>query len=193
MTKKFYMVLDTEYNNGFPYNIAYLIIDRNGNIYENKNYIISDVIASGKISNEKVGKHLGKMIRCGEKFDFVSAVEFRAIVLDDIVTYNAIITGFSIKADINNINKLFKKYCGKGFSVKYWDIGQTMINYYNDNKRYQSYYYKTKSSKQTIYSLESVYKYMSREKNFKQKHTAATDAAMTSYVVIRLFKQHKKF
>ena len=52
--KKFYMVLDTETTTTAraPFDIAYTIIDRKGNIVEQKNYLVADIF------NSPLGQHI---------------------------------------------------------------------------------------------------------------------------------------
>lgn len=206
--KKHYMVLDTETasTSRVPFDIAYTIIDRKGNVVEAANYLVDEVF------NSPLGKHLVSLddfSRTKSEFYFTHAAQ-HAEMVQPIATiqkrlraavkkYNCVVVAYNAEFDYKALNNFGASLgCGESFfteETKIWDLWNIALYTLCDSSRYVKFAneYEFKSEKGNLKSsAEVVYRYISKDPSFIEAHTALADTEIEAAILAACLKRHKK-
>ena len=134
MNKKFYLVLDIETSQkGNPFNIAYAIMDKKGNIIESNDFIISEFrkeglfSGDGAFSPEKTAQKLSILrarYRAG-KISLLSLNELQTLLDRIFSDYNAVLTAYNLNFDRGVLRKQGIVYAGESFCL--WQLSLATI------------------------------------------------------------------
>lgn len=205
MTKKYYMVLDTETvaDARVPYDVAFIIVDREGVIYDRYNALTAEVL------NNETMRYLVKRDSFSKRkaafyLDNAPATikPFAAIVFDIrnfIADYdNAIVVAYNAAFDIKVLNDyaniILNEDC---FSqdTEVWDLWNMALNTICDSSNYVRWCIDSGfiSEKGNIScSAEAVYSYLSENKEFEEDHTALSDCEIEAQILQAVFDRKQK-
>lgn len=211
MNKHFYLTLDTETcgSLGQPlvYDIGYTIHDKEGNIYEKRSYVVREIFY-GQWKKMKTAYYADKLpqykegIKRGE-WNVASFWSIRKEIFSlmkdykvkAVIAYNA---GFDCRALNSTINFLSKFEEEQTFFPKntvVWDSWhmscQTVLlqkRFFKD--AYQNEWVSECGNVKT--SAEVAYKYLNKEHDFEEEHTALADAIIETFIFAKCVAMHKK-
>ena len=205
--KKTYMILDTETASkaSIPFDIAYTIIDRAGNIIEQKNYLVADVfnnpvglhlLMHDDFSKNKMGEYV-KLIRKGVSPQMFSVIrdEMRQV----IAKYNCTVIAYNAKFDYECLTNFAQSFGFKNFfedSTPVWDLWNIALTILADSKNYVEFCKKNNlvTDKGNLSSsAEAIYRYLTNDVNFEEAHTALADTEIEAAIMTACLKRHKKF
>ena len=205
--RKYYMVLDTETvaTARVPFDIAYTMIDRKGNIVEQRNYFVDEVLNS-----ELVMYILSKDSFSKSKFDFYNQIKIEqpnnimsftniafeiADVLEKtncaVVAYNA---AFDVRA-LNNFSNAMN--LGDFFysNVEIWDLLNIALHSLCNSQNYVEFAllnnFITEAGNIKT-SAEAVFNYLLKGEKFVEEHTALADSEIEARILQACFDRKKK-
>lgn len=204
-TKKTYMILDTETASTakIPFDIAYTIIDRKGNVIEQKNYLVADVF------NTPLGQHLlmhddfskNKMHKYVELMESIPTTYFAAIreeMRATIKKYNCTVAAYNAKFDYECLTNFAQSFGFKNFfrdSTEVWDLWNIALTILGDSRNYVKFCIEngfTSGKGNLKSSAEIMYRFITNDLDFVESHTALDDTEIEAAIMIACLKRHKK-
>lgn len=218
--KRYIMVLDTETANGIivndkldlscslVYDIGFTVIDKQGNIYEQRSLAIwevfcgmADIMKSAYYSN-KIPQYW-EDIKQGKRA-LVTFLKARKIVLDTMKKYNiSIVSAHNARFDVNALNNTVR-YITKSeyryffpYGTEIWDTLKGATNTICKQKGYIQFCkregYMTKHKNPRVRATaEILYKYLTGDYNFKEVHQGLDDTEIESKILVQILRQHRK-
>ena len=203
MTKKFYMVLDTETvaDARVPYDVAWIIVDRQGHVYERFNGLCAEIlhnptlrylVRNDSFSKRKASFYLDENhaeIMPFEKI-FCTYEYHKHIYNPIVVAYNA---AFDIKVLNDYANILFD--CSFFNDAEIWDLWNMALNTICDSSNYVRWCIDSGfiTEKGNIScSAESVYSYLTKNATFEEDHTALSDCEIEAKILQAVFDRKQK-
>lgn len=203
MTKKFYMVLDTETvaDARVPYDVAWIIVDRNGNVYERFNGLVAEVLhnetlrylvrkdsfakrkASFYLDNEPAEIMPFERIMC--EFDYCCHV------------YDPVVVAYNAAFDIKVLNDYANVLVGLPFfdEQEIWDLWNMALNTICDSSNFVRWCidngFITEKGNISC-SAEAVYSYLSHNGQFEEDHTALSDCEIEAKILQAVFDRKQK-
>lgn len=209
--KKYIMVLDVETtgNIGSPlvYDLGFAIVDKKGNIYEEKSFVISEIFNDKKLMNsayyaEKIPKYLEDLEKgTRKKVYFLQAREefLKLMKKYNVNTISAYNLQFDMRALRSTTEKLFGK--GKRFLTKeYKDVDllciwsfacEVIFTQKNFQKMALEKGWLTEK-KNFLTNAEVCYRYITRNFDFEESHTGLEDVKIEAKILAKCYAQHKK-
>lgn len=208
--KTYYMVLDVETANStqdaLVYDLGFAIVDRKGNIYDKQSLVINNVffderelMQSAYYAN-KLPQYF-KGIKNGD-FKVTTLYTARKLIADYCKQYNIkTILAYNASFDTTALNTT-QRYITKS-KYRYFlpygvEIGciwamacqtilcqKSFLRWAIDNGKVSK-----KGNIQT--SAETVFAYLSGNKNFEESHTGLKDVEIETYIFAQCTRQHKK-
>lgn len=210
MRKKFFIVLDNETANSLakplPYDFGWVVVDREGRIYKSYSFIIYEIYCKQR-EMMKSAYYADKIpmyeeeIKSGKR-KIVSFWTARKIFFDcckefgitDIYAYNMGFDRRALNSGAEFISGWMKWFFPKDVNFKcIWHMACSCIL---NRKSYINFAEKNNliSAKGNILTnAEACYRYITKDENFKESHTALEDAVIETAIMAFVFKQHKKF
>lgn len=217
--KKYIAVADTETANGFKengklnlfyslvYDYGYIIRDLAGNILVARSFAIAEIFLDKELMSsayyaEKIPQYWEE-IKSGKR-QLVSFFTMRKIFLADCKKYNvstvtAHNAGFDVRALNNTIRLLTGSSCRYFFPYKFeiWDTLKMSRDVFKTLKGYKAYCvrnsYMTKHKiPQIKCTAEILYRYISGNDDFIEKHKGIDDVLIESEILTYCLKSHKK-
>lgn len=204
--KKYYMILDTETTTDakVPFDIAYSIIDRAGNIIAQKNYLVADVFNSpmgqhvllhDKYSKNKMNGYV-QLMREGMSPVFFAVI--REEMRQTIREYNCTVVAYNAKFDYECLTNFARSFGFDGFfedSTPVWDLWNIALTILADSNNYVKFckannYASEKGNLKS--SAEIMYRYLTRDTDFVEAHTALADTEIEAAIMTACLKRHKK-
>ena len=203
MTKKFYMVLDTETvaDARVPYDVAWVIVDREGNIYERFNGLCAEVL-----QNETLRYLVRKDSFSKRKAAFYLDEEHAPIMPFERIfceyeyhkhVYNPVVVAYNAAFDIKVLNDYAKVLLDCSFfnDAEIWDLWNMALNTICDSSNYVRWCidngFITEKGNISC-SAESVYSYLFSDANFVEEHTALSDCEIEAKILQKVFDRKKK-
>ena len=205
MSKKYYMVLDVETvaDARIPYDVAYILIDREGKIIERFNALVAEVmendvmrymLARDSFAKRKADFYLNN---CNAPVrDFVTIADY---VRETIRTFNAVVVAYNAAFDTKVLQNM-AQICDNGADFwpddcQVWDLWHMALNTVCDSGNYVRYcidngYLTDKGNIST--SAEAVYAYLTNTPNFEEEHTALADCEIEAQILTAIFKRKQK-
>lgn len=206
--KKYYLILDTEttgnINKPLCYDIGLVIIDRAGKIYEQKSFIVKDIFDNKNLMDsayyyskipfyEKSIKqnimYKTKLITIKQNIETL----LKKYNIKEVYAYNC---NFDKRALQNTNNVILKDLYGFFFrEMQYYCIWHMACQVLCNNRNYKNYcinnnFVSNKGNIQT--SAEVVYRYITKNDNFIEEHTALADSKIEALILQAIWKKHKK-
>lgn len=209
--KNYYLTLDTEtcgdFGTPLVYDIGFTVHDKRGNIYETRSYVVKEIFYgewrkmktafyANKIPSYKTGLKTGKWVAKSfweirkEIFALMKEYHVKAIV-----AYNASFDTRALNATINHLSKFDEKqtffnekteiWCSWGMSCQTIFKQRTFFKIAN-NESWVSEAGNVKTS------AEIAHRYINKDFNFEEAHTALEDALIETAIFAKCFAQHKR-
>ena len=204
MSKKYYLVLDTETlaDARVPYDVAWVILDREGNVYEQYNALVAEVL-----ENETLRYLLKKDSFAKRTADFylndghptISPFEHIFCEFDYALhVYDPVVVAYNAAFDVKVLNDYAKALIGMCFfsdEIEIWDLWNMSLNTVCDSSNYVRWcidhgFFTEKGN--ISCSAEAVYSYLFKDDNFKEDHTALSDCKIESQILTKVFSRKKK-
>lgn len=205
-TKKHFMILDTETASTarIPFDVAYTIIDRKGNIVAQKNYLVADVF------NSPMGQHLlmhddfskNKMFNyvnmMGEGLTTTYFAAMREEMRATIKEYNCTVVAYNAKFDYECLTNFAQSLGFKNFfrdSTEVWDLWNISLSVIIDSRNYVKFCRDnnfTNEKGNIKSSAEVVYRFITNDIDFVESHTALDDTEIEAAIMTKCLKRHKK-
>lgn len=207
--KNYYMVFDTETANGFDdpivYDLGLAIIDKKGNVYETKSFVIyetfyqmKDLMKSAYYA-EKIPKYI-KEIKRGER-KVVRYFTVKKVINDLCKKYNVkAIMAHNARFDYRATTQT-QRYLTKSkyrfflpYGVELWDTLKMAQDTICKQKSYirwaKSNGYVTKNNRVRA-TAEILYRYISGLNGFDEEHTGLADVLIEKEIFAHCMRQHK--
>lgn len=187
------------------YDIGWQVIDKHGNVYESKSYIVKDIFFeesdlmksayySNKIPNYIADIEKGKRI-------VKSFYEIRTDLLETMKRYNTLtVSAHNARFDYNALNTT-QRWLTKSkyryffpYGTEVWDtlkMARSVVSKTPTYKRFcQENNYMTKNN-QVRLTAEILYRYITRNLDFIESHTGLEDVEIERQILSYCFKKHK--
>lgn len=207
VTKKYYMILDTETtsNAKMVYDIAYTIIDRKGNIIEQANYLVKEIIEHpflkgilqrDKFSSRKYRETYADLYT--NKKMVLSFLTIRQNIRRAIREYNCPVVAYNMAFDYEALTNMAQDLGKKSFFTKttqIWDLWNISLYILCNSRNYVKFcdennYHSEKGHRKS--SAEIVYRYITSNLKFEEAHTALADTEIEAAILIACLKRRKK-
>ena len=210
MNKKYYIVLDTETANTIeqpiPYDIGWVVCDRDGNIYERRSFVVAEVFCDMKdvmqsaYYAEKIPQYW-KDIKNGTR-SIKPMWTIRKMFIEDLKTYNtnrvgAYNMGFDKRA-LNNLIRYTSKSWARWFfpyDTEYFCIWNFACSVLLNTKSYIKFAIENNliSEADNIQtSAECAYKFITNNTEFREEHKGLDDVLIEVAIMAKCYKTHKK-
>lgn len=204
MTKKFYMVLDCETvaDARVPYDVAWIIVDREGNIIERFNGLAAEVMTNPTLrylvkrdsfSKRKAGFYLENPPAPIVSFQFI--MDYTRIAIKE---YQAVVVAYNAGFDVKVLNDYAKILTGEQFfseDTEIWDLWNMALNTICDSSNYVRWCidagFITEKGNISC-SAEAVYSYLFADANFEEEHTALADCEIEAQILQKVFDRKQK-
>lgn len=204
MSKKYYMVLDTETvaDARVPYDVAWVLVDRKGNVIERFNALTAEVvdnptlrylIARDSFSKRKAGFYLDNAP--AESMTFDEICTYTNMV---VASYDAVVVAYNAAFDVRVLNDYAKVLLGKKFfvdCVEVWDLWNMALNTICDSSNYVRWCIDAGfiTEKGNIAcSAEAVFSYLAQNAEFEEDHTALSDCEIEAQILQAVFNRKQK-
>ena len=177
MKKKYFIVLDTETANSvgqpLPYDIGWVITDKQGNIYEKRSYVVAGIWT--------IRRQLLK--------------DMKAYETKEVWAYNM---GFDKRALNNDIRYITKSWArwffpyGTEFKC-IWNVACQLLLARKSYIKFAEENNFVSPKGNILTNAECCYRYITKEIEFKESHTGLEDTLIETAILAYCFKQHKKF
>lgn len=208
MAKKF-IVLDVEGMSGkIPYNVGYIVADRNGKIYKQRSFALPENIYINIVQSAKTGqavemtaKNVQEILKdfgngwFKRKYRCVSNESFKHRLLKDIKKHKIKkIYAYNACFDKTALKNLFDKDFTK-LAVEFVDIIPLILRTKLLTKKYCQFcinngFVTEKGNIQT--KAEIVHKYLTGNIEFQEEHTGLADVLIEYQILLAAFKTKKK-
>ena len=204
MNKKFYMVLDTETvgDARVPYDVAWVIVDRDGNIYERFNGLTAEVLQNETlrylVKKDSFSKHKAAFYLENEPAEIMPFERILCELDYHFHVCNPIVVAYNAAFDIKVLNDYSQIICGIPFfsdDVEIWDLWNMALNTVCDSSNYvrwciDSGFITEKGN--IACSAESVYSYLFKNPHFTENHTALSDCEIEAQILQAIFARKQK-
>ena len=207
--KKYIMVLDTEtctsLEEPLVYDIGWAVVDKQGNIYKSKSYIVAEIffgekdLMTSSYYAEKIPMYL-EDIKVGNR-KVASYYEIRKQLFEDMEEFGVeVVSAYNARFDVKALNFTSKWISEKPYFFPYnqqiWCImkmatdticKQKMYDYFCKSNGFLTNH-KTPQNRRTA---EVVYRYIENDTDFIESHTALEDVEIETAIMAHCFRQHK--
>lgn len=205
MSKKYYMVLDTETvaDARVPYDVAWIIVDRNGQIYERFNGLVAEVlhnetlrylVRKDSFSKRKASFYLDNEPAQIMPFDTIAKIALQTLRYYEniiVVAYNA---AFDIKV-LNDYSQVLRDMPFFDPNTEIWDLWNMALNTICDSSNYVRWCIDSGfiTEKGNIScSAEGVYSYLTKNATFEEDHTALSDCEIEAKILQAVFDRKQR-
>ena len=208
--KEYFLVIDTETCNTIeqpmPYDIGYAVCDRNGNIYEQKSFVVAEVFLDMKdvmksaYYAEKIPNYW-EDIKSGNRL-IASVWTIRKTLLADMKKYNIKKVGaYNMAFDKRALNNLMR-YTSKSwlrwffpFGTEFFCIWSMACQVLLNRTSYIKFALRNgliSDADNVQTSAECCYKYIRDNIDFKESHTGLEDVLIEVEILKECYRQHVK-
>lgn len=210
MRKQYFLILDTETcgSIGAPltYDIGYCIIDRQGNVYERNSFVAYEIFygQKDKMKTAYYAEKLPKYFEGIQRKEWICKrfLNIRRQILEDIKKYHVIGVGaYNARFDIRALNNTMRFITGNRFVTFFtkdififdiWNMAcQTLLSQITfDRRAYKNNWVSNSGNVRT--SAETAFRYIMKNEDFIEAHTALEDTLIEAQIFIRCLKTRKK-
>lgn len=204
MAKKFYMVLDTETvaEARVPYDVAWIIVDREGNIYERFNALAAEVMQNETlrylVKKDSFSKRKASFYLEDNSTEIMPFEKIKCMADYHLHVYNCVVVAYNAAFDVKVLNDYANVLFGLPFfpeSVEVWDLWNMALNTVCDSSNYVRWCidagFITEKGNISC-SAEAVYSYLTRAADFEEQHTALADCEIEAQILQAVFDRKKK-
>lgn len=204
MTRKFYMVLDTETvaDARVPYDVAWIIVDREGNVYERFNGLSAEVLQNETlrylVKRDSFAKRKADFYLEGAPADIIPFENILMTAQYHVDVYDAIVVAYNAAFDVKVLNDYANAMFGVPFftpETEIWDLWNMALNTICDSRNYVRWCIDAGmiTEKGNIScSAEAVYSYLTTNAIFEEKHTALADCEIEAQILQAVFDRKQK-
>lgn len=204
MTRKFYMVLDTETvaDARVPYDVAWIIVDREGNVYERFNGLSAEVLQNETlrylVKRDSFAKRKADFYLEGAPADIIPFENILMTAQYHIDVYDAVVVAYNAAFDVKVLNDYANALFGVPFftpETKIWDLWNMALNTICDSRNYVRWCIDAGmiTEKGNIScSAEAVYSYLTTNAIFEEEHTALADCEIEAQILQAVFDRKQK-
>lgn len=209
--KNYYLTLDTETcgDMGAPlvYDIGFVIHDKNGNIYERRSYVVREIFFgewklmrtayyASKIPQYRIGIKEGAWNVASfwairkEIFDLMRKYRVKAVI-----AYNAGFDTRALSSTLNHLSKFDEKQTFFSEKTTVWCTWSMACQTILMQKTFFKMAYKNEWVSEcgnVKTSAEVAFRYINRNVDFEEAHTALEDALIETVIFARCLATHKK-
>lgn len=208
--KEYFLIIDTETCNSLEeplvYDIGYCVCDRNGNVFEKKSFIVSEIfldeqaLMQSAYYNEKIPQYWQDIQARTREVRRIA--DIKKIVKEDMKKYNIKKVGaYNMAFDKKALNNTLR-YCSKSFfryffpyGTEYFCIWHMACQVLMARKTYIDFAIKNGliSEKGNIFtSAECCYRYIKNNIDFIESHTGLEDVQIETEILAECYRKHKK-
>lgn len=204
MTKKYYMVLDTETvaDARVPYDVAWILVDRAGNVVERFNGLTAEIMQNETlrylIKRDSFSKRKASFYLDNEPAQIMSFDDICTYTNHVIATFNATVVAYNAGFDVKVLNDYANVLLDKKFfsdEVEIWDLWNMALNTICDSSNYVRWCidagFITEKGNISC-SAESVYSYLAGNAEFEEDHTALSDCEIEAQILQAVFNRKQK-
>ena len=204
MSKKYYMVLDTETvaDARVPYDVAWILVDRAGNIIERFNGLTAEVMNNETlrylIKRDSFSKRKAAFYLENEPAQIMPFEDIQWYTTQTIEKFDAIVVAYNASFDIKVLNDYAKVLTGEQFfseNDEIWDLWNMALNVICNSRNYVKWCIEhdfATDKGNLSSSAESVYSYLSERGDFEEDHTALSDCEIEAKILQAVFSRKKK-
>ena len=204
MTKKFYMVLDCETvaDARVPYDVAWVIVDREGHVYERFNALAAEVLQNETlrylVKKDSFSKRKAAFYLEGEPAEIMPFERIKCNYDYFVHVYNPVVVAYNAAFDIKVLNNYAQVLFDMPFfpdGTEIWDLWNMALNTVCDSKNYVRWCIDSGfiTEKGNIScSAEAVYSYLTTNKEFEEEHTALSDCEIEAKILQAVFDRKQK-
>jgi hypothetical protein len=201
--KRLYCLIDTETtkHNGLVFDMAYELMDKNGQTYELESFLFKDVLAiEDPFYKEKIAEYWNLCYK--QKVKPLSTKAVRRIFNKQMASYQnkgyeIVMTAFNAAFDIRVLGETSRDKIGKAWlekdvatkGIKLFDLWHGWVMGCPKNYGVTA----AMSEKGNIKtSAEEVFRYISHNPQFEEKHVAHSDIKIEKIILMDILKRKKK-
>ena len=193
MRKKMYVLFDCEFQKNKVYNVSGIVIDKQGKIYEQFNFLIKENIPL-ITKNKKVLYFNDFCFKELQIVDFKSFYEYFKDLQKKFNIFKYI--SYNVSVDYSSLNKtsleiLHKPFIDRTlFSCLQKLTEQTIYLQKSYSKFCIDNNYLTSTGRLSL-KAENIYRYITLNTNFSQEHTALSDVIIEQQIFNKVLRQRK--
>lgn len=204
MTKKFYMVLDTETvaDARVPYDVAWIIVDRKGHVYERFNALAAEVMQNETlrylVKKDSFSKRKASFYLEDNPAQIMPFEKIKCVADYHLHVYNCVVVAYNAAFDVKVLNNYANVLFDCPFfadDVEVWDLWNMALNTVCDSSNYVRWCidagFITEKGNISC-SAEAVYSYLTRAADFEEQHTALADCEIEAQILQAVFDRKKK-
>lgn len=207
MSKRYFMVLDTETLGEVCFNIGYKIIDRKGREYASGSYVVAEIVEDPDRFNaftdrfmggEKIARYYFNLFMNNGKYEVLGFYAIKRFINEVVNQYNPTICAYNAKFDREHLDKTAQLFGLDRFfnqSVKWLDLWGVALSMFCKSRNYLRYcaerHFLTDSGNPKS-SAEVVYRYLSGDDEFEEEHTALADCDIEAEILLTAINRKKR-
>lgn len=204
MTKKYYMVLDTETvaDARVPYDVAWILVDRNGEAVERFNGLTAEIMQNETlrylIKRDSFSKRKAAFYLENDPAQIMTFDDICTYTNHVITTFDATMVAYNAGFDVKVLNDYANVLLGKKFfsnDMEVWDLWNMALNTICDSSNYVRWCidngFITEKGNISC-SAESVYSYLTGNATFEEDHTALSDCEIEAKILQAVFDRKQK-
>ncbi len=204
MTKKYYMVLDTETvaDARVPYDVAWILVDRKGNSIERFNGLTAEIMQNETlrylIKRDSFSKRKAAFYLDNEPAPIMDFETIHWYTTQTIEKFDAIVVAYNAGFDVKVLNDYAKVLMGERFfteDTEVWDLWNMALNTICDSSNFVRWCidngFITEKGNISC-SAEAVYSYLTQNGEFEEDHTALSDCEIEAKILQAVFDRKQK-
>lgn len=204
MQKKFYMILDCETvaDARVPYDVAYILIDRAGNVIERFNALTAETMNNPTmrfiLEKDNFAAHKAGFYLTNTPAEIMPFTQIAAHVWAMIQAFNAVVVAYNVKFDYRVLNAYSRKLDGCDFfppECEIWDMWTMALYSICASRNYAAFCdaHDMRTDKGNRKSgAEAVFAYLQNNPEFEEAHTALADCEIEVQIFLAILARKKK-
>lgn len=205
--KKYFMILDTETCGDLVFDYGYTVIDRKGNIVAEGSFVCKEFMDDperldmfhDRFTKTKIAQYYFSLYMGRNEFTVMPFSLIRSTINNVRKIFNATVCAYNAKFDVAHLLKTAQYFGYDQFfkgDVKFMDIWAMALSVLCNSRNYLKFCAEhdlttAKGHPQT--GAEAVYRYLTNDANFEEKHTARADCEIESYIFAAIIRRKRKF
>ena len=205
--KKYFMILDTETCGDLVFDYGYTVIDRKGNIVAEGSFVCKEFMNHperldmfhDRYTKTKIAQYYFSLYMGRNEFTVMPFSLIRSTINNVRKAFNATVCAYNAKFDVSHLLKTAQYFGYDQFfkgDVKFMDIWAMALSVLCNSRNYFKFCAEhdlttAKGHPQT--GAEAVYRYLTKNPDFEEKHTAREDCEIESYIFAAIIRRKRKF
>ena len=205
--KKYFMILDTETRGEYVFDYGYTVIDRKGNLVAEGSFVCEEFVNHPEVldmfhdrfTKTKIAQYYFSLYRGMDDFTVMPFAEIRNTINTVRKAFNAAVCAYNASFDTAHLLTTAQYFEYDQFfegDVAYMDIWAMALSVLCNSRNYLKFCKKhdlttAKGHPQT--GAEAVYRYLTNDAGFEEKHTARADCEIESYIFAAIMRRKHKF